>query len=167
MTERRGLTRNRFSRHEQLSVYDPDEGSLEGRTWRLFGGSKNAAVVGVDLPDSVMSTLSTPNTEGGPCVCRLTAIAVLNIRPGAAAYGVTPAHVAIQKRDNAVSFAFWRSEPNRILCVLKYQPSLRVLSFDSAIRRFLIVTSIWLRREEQRAPWQQRSSRKSCLEHLK
>jgi hypothetical protein len=40
MTERRGLTRNRFSRHEQLSVYDPDEGSLEGRTWRLFGGSK-------------------------------------------------------------------------------------------------------------------------------
>src|SRR5258708_34659383 len=72
----------------------------------------------------------TPNRNGGSKL-----IAVLNIRPGAAAYGVTPAHVAIRKRDNAVSFAFWRSEPNRILRVLKYQPSLRVLSFDSAIRR--------------------------------
>jgi hypothetical protein len=57
-------------------------------------------------------------------VRRLTAMvaanfAVLNIRPGAGAYGVTPAHVAIEKRDNAVSFAFWRSEPNRILRVLE------------------------------------------------
>src|SRR6266853_3322436 len=93
MTERRGLraivgssglskiSSASFSRHEQLSVYDPDEGSLEGRTWRLFGGSKNAAVVGVDLPDSVMSTLSTPNTEGGPCVCRLTAMVAANLSP--------------------------------------------------------------------------------------
>src|SRR5258708_29142424 len=96
--------------------------------------------------------MMVPNPEGCPCECRITAIAVLNIRPGAAAYGVTPAHVAIQKRDNAVSFAFWRSEPNRILCVLKYQPSLRVLSFDSAIRRFLIVTSLWLRRKRQPTP---------------
>src|SRR6267142_4469523 len=31
------------------------------------------AIVRVDLPESVRSTLSTPNTEGGPCVCRLTA----------------------------------------------------------------------------------------------
>src|SRR6266851_5019790 len=36
-----------------------------------------------------------------------------------------------------------------------------------AMRRSLIVTSIWLRQEEQRAPWQQRSSRKSCLEDLR
>ena len=117
------------------------------------------------------NTDNPPQIKALAEVRRLTAMvaanfAVLNIRPGTGAYAVTPAHVAIQKRDNAV-FAFWRSEPNRILRVLEYQPSLRVLSFDSAIRRFLIVTSIWRRREEQRAPWQQRSSRKSCLEHLK
>ena len=38
------------------------------------------AVVGVDLPESVMSTLSTPNTEGGPCVYRLTAMVAANLR---------------------------------------------------------------------------------------
>src|SRR3981081_1138736 len=88
-------------------------------------------------------------------------ITLLNVSLGVGTYGVTPAHVAIHERDNAVSFAFWRSEPNRILCVLTPRRPLQVLSIDSAIRR-LIVTSIWLRREEQRAPWQKRSSRKSC-----
>jgi hypothetical protein len=50
-------------------------------------------------------------------------IAVLNVAPGVGTYGVTPTHVAIHERDNAVSFAFGRSEPNRILRVLKHQPS--------------------------------------------
>jgi hypothetical protein len=40
MTERGGLTRNRFSRHEQRSVYDPDKGSLQDHAGRLIGGSK-------------------------------------------------------------------------------------------------------------------------------
>jgi hypothetical protein len=70
-----------LSRHEQLLVYDPDEGSLQGHARRLLGGAKHEAVVGVDLPDNVMSTLSTPNTEGGPCVCRLTAIVAANLLP--------------------------------------------------------------------------------------
>src|SRR5258708_1294636 len=39
------------------------------------------AVVSVDLPESVRSTLSMPNTEGGPCVCRLTATAAANLSP--------------------------------------------------------------------------------------
>ena len=42
---------------------------------------KHEAVVGVDLPDNVMSTLSTPNTEGDPCVCRLTEIVAVNLSP--------------------------------------------------------------------------------------
>ncbi len=50
-------------------------------------------------------------------------ITILNVGPGVGAYGVTPAHVAIHERDNAVCFAFWRSEPNRILRVLKHQLS--------------------------------------------
>jgi hypothetical protein len=136
----------------------------KGKRWADVGGDARASRMVRRKYDN------PPRIKALAEVRRLTAMvaanfAVLNIRPGAGAYGVTPAHVAIQKRDNAV-FAFWRSEPNRILRVLEYQPSLRVL-FDSAIRRFLIVTSIWRRREEQRAPWQQRSSRKSCLEHLK
>ena len=87
---------------------------------------KHEAVVGVDLPDNVMSTLSTPNTEGGPCVCRLTErvgckfITRLDVGPGRNLY-CRPAHLAIHERDNAVSFACWRSEPNRVLRILKQQ----------------------------------------------
>ncbi len=50
-------------------------------------------------------------------------VTVLNVGPGVGTYIVTPAHVAIHERDNAVSFALWRSEPNRILRVLKQRPS--------------------------------------------
>jgi hypothetical protein len=39
------------------------------------------AIEGVDLPESVMSTSSIPNTEGGPCVCRLTAMVAANLSP--------------------------------------------------------------------------------------
>src|SRR5260370_42414218 len=42
---------------------------------------KHDAVVSVDLPESVMSTLSMPNTEGCPCVCRLTAMVAVNLSP--------------------------------------------------------------------------------------
>jgi ATP-dependent DNA ligase len=69
------------SRCERLSVRNPDEGSLERYARRLIGVPKHDAVVGVDLPDSAMSTLSMPNTEGGPCVCRLTAIVAANLSP--------------------------------------------------------------------------------------
>ena len=48
----------------------PGRGPLGGHVRRLSGGYE--AVVGVDLLDSVMSTSSMPNTEGGPCVCRLS-----------------------------------------------------------------------------------------------
>ena len=54
--------------------------------WKVVPGAclavpKHDAVVGVDLPDSVISTLSTPNTEGGPCVRRLTAMVAANFSP--------------------------------------------------------------------------------------
>ncbi len=97
---------------------------------------KHEAVVSVDLPDSVISTLSTPNTEVRmPLNCNggRKFITVLNVGPGVGTYGVTPAHVAFHKRDNAVPFAFWRSEPNRILRVLKRRPSLEVPFIDCAL----------------------------------
>ena len=50
-------------------------------------------------------------------------VTILNVGPGVGTYIVTPAHIAIHERDNAVSFAFWRSEPNRILRVLKHRSS--------------------------------------------
>src|ERR1700716_641341 len=39
------------------------------------------AVVGVDLPVSVRSTLSMPKTEGGPCVWRHVEMAAVNLSP--------------------------------------------------------------------------------------
>jgi hypothetical protein len=97
-----------LSRHEQLLVYDPDEGSLQGHARRLLGGAKHEAVVGVDLPDNVMSTLSTPNTEGGlalDCNSGGEFITPLGRRSRCSNLYCRPAHVAIHERDNAVSFA--------------------------------------------------------------
>jgi hypothetical protein len=51
-----------------------------------------------------------PNSNGGSKL-----IAVLNIGPSVRTNTVASAHVAIHKRDNAVSFALWRSEANRSL----------------------------------------------------
>jgi len=93
-------------------------------------------------------------------------ITVLNIGPGVGTYIVTPAHVAIHERDNAMSFACWRSEPNRILCVLNASAVPSGAIYRQGTLPVLSLTSIWLRQEEQRAPWQKRSSCKSGLEDL-
>jgi hypothetical protein len=66
---------------------------------------------------SAMAALA--NCNGGS-----KSITVLNVGSGVGTYDVTPAHVAIHERSNSVSLAFLRSEPNRILRVLKHQPSL-------------------------------------------
>ena len=63
----------------------------------------------------------SPNRNGGSKF-----ITVLNVGPGVVTYIVTPAHVAIHERDNAKSFAFWRSEPNGIPSVLKHDTLSRV-----------------------------------------
>jgi hypothetical protein len=59
-----------------------------------------------------------PDCDGGGKV-----IALLSIGPDVRTYIVAPAHLAIHERDDAVSVAFRRSEPNRIFRVLKHQPS--------------------------------------------
>ena len=59
-----------------------------------------------------------PHRNGGS-----KCVAFLNIGPGVVTYIVTPAYVAIQERDNAMSFALRGSEPNRIACVLQHGSS--------------------------------------------
>ena len=117
------------SRNEHLSVCDPDEGSLEDRTRRLVGGSKTRGhgrrrftrqrYVNIVDTEYGRRPLRMPLDRNGGSKF----VTILNAGPSVGTYIVTPAHVAIHERDTAVSFACWRSEPNRILRVLKHQPS--------------------------------------------
>jgi hypothetical protein len=115
--------------NQQLSVRDPDESGLEGHVRCLNGGSKTRGrrrrrftrqrYVNIFDAKHGRRPLRMPlNCNGGSKF-----ITVLNVGPGVGTYIVTPAHVAIHERDNAISFACWRSEPNRILRVLKQRPS--------------------------------------------
>jgi hypothetical protein len=130
------------SRRQQLSACDPDEGSLEDRARRLIGGSKTRGrcrrrftrqrYVNIVDAEHGRRPLRMPLDRNGGNKF----ITILDVGPGVETYIVTTAHVAIRERDNSVSFAFWRSEPNRVLCVLKHRPSPQVLSIDSALWRF-------------------------------
>jgi hypothetical protein len=118
-----------MSRHEPQSVCDPDESSLEDRTRRLIGGPKTGGhcrrrltrqryVNIVDTEDGRRPLRMPLDRNGG-----IEFVTILNVGPGVGTYIVTPAHVAIPERNNAVSFACWRSEPNRILRILKHRSS--------------------------------------------
>jgi hypothetical protein len=142
MIEGGGLTRNHqivernqigvMSRHEPQSVYDPDEGSLEDRARRLVGGSKTRGhgrrrftrqrYVNIVDTEYGRRPLRMPLDRNGGSKF----ITILNVGPGVGTYIVTPAHAAIHERNNTVSFACWRSEPNRILRILKHRSSPRV-----------------------------------------
>jgi hypothetical protein len=109
------------------AVCDPDECGLEDRARRLIGGSKTRGRCRrrltrqryVDIVDAEHGRrpLRMPLNRNGSSKF----VTILSVGPGVETYVVTPAHVAIHERDNTVSFAGWRSEPNRILRVLKHR----------------------------------------------
>ena len=79
-----------FATHHRRVIFETGTGYQStirmSVAWKVVPGAwvavpKHEAVVGVDLPASFISTLSVPKMEGGPCLCRLTAMVAENFSP--------------------------------------------------------------------------------------
>src|SRR5258705_5714647 len=121
MTERDVLTRNcrmfgiskirsaSLSRHEQLLVYDPDKGSLQGHARALAWRCQNTSLLSASICPITLCQHCRRRTRKAALALDCNSggefITPLGRRSRCSNLYCPPAHVTIHERDNAVSFA--------------------------------------------------------------